>query len=159
MTVVLTGIVPPVGLSGAARGGDEGAVDQDHLPALLGGLLQGTVHARRLGGEQGDQLVAPAADDLLVHVIAAGHVGQALVVTQHGIRTVTNEWAGAWSGAVGGQEAGGRLADGAVAQSRVTSAGSSASSTQLFGLSPEDIDFASGGLHVRRQVQAIRGKG
>ncbi|MEV7346024.1 hypothetical protein [Streptomyces sp. NPDC093544] len=27
-----------------------------------------------------------------------------------------------------------------------------------FGLSPEDIDYARGVLHVRRQVQAIKGK-
>ncbi|MFC4648292.1 hypothetical protein ACFPEU_40415 [Streptomyces mangrovi] len=80
--VVFTGVVPPVGLSCAALGGDEGAVDQDHLPALLGDLLQGAVHARRLGGKQGDQLVTPAADSGLGHVVSAGHVGQALVMTQ-----------------------------------------------------------------------------
>jgi hypothetical protein len=65
-------------------GVDEGAVDQDHLPALPGDLLQGAVQARGLRGEEGDQLVAPAADGRLGHVVAAGHVGQALVVTQHG---------------------------------------------------------------------------
>ncbi|WP_405818463.1 hypothetical protein OG705_04200 [Streptomyces sp. NBC_00838] len=29
---------------------------------------------------------------------------------------------------------------------------------EVFGLSPEDIDYARGVLHVRRQVQAIRGR-
>lgn len=51
--VVFTGVVPSVGPSGAALGGDEGAVDQDDLPALLGDLLQGAVQARGLGGEAG----------------------------------------------------------------------------------------------------------
>jgi len=32
---VLAGVVPPVGLAGAALGRDEGAVDQDHLPTCL----------------------------------------------------------------------------------------------------------------------------
>lgn len=82
--VVLAGVIPPVGRPGAALGGDEGAVDQDHLPALPDDLLQGAVQPRRLRGEQADQLVAPAADGGLGHVVAAGHVGQALVVTQHG---------------------------------------------------------------------------
>nr|WP_250847520.1 hypothetical protein [Streptomyces hygroscopicus] len=84
MTVVLAGVVPPVGSPGAALGGDEGAVDQDHLPAPFGDLLQGAVQARRLGGEQSDQFVAPAGDGGLGHVVAAGQVGQALVVTQYG---------------------------------------------------------------------------
>jgi hypothetical protein len=65
-------------------GWDESAVDQDQLPAPLGDLLQGAVQARGLGGEQSDQFVAPAADGGLGHVVAAGHVGQALVVPQHG---------------------------------------------------------------------------
>ncbi|MGW0515683.1 hypothetical protein [Streptomyces olivaceoviridis] len=43
-----------------------------------------TVQVRCLHGEQGDQLVAPAADGGLGHVVAIGHVGQALVVPQHG---------------------------------------------------------------------------
>ncbi|MFD7120231.1 hypothetical protein ACFWAA_24775 [Streptomyces sp. NPDC059922] len=34
----------------------------------------------RLGGEQSDQLVPPSADGGLGHVVAIGHVGQALVV-------------------------------------------------------------------------------
>ncbi|WP_437014858.1 hypothetical protein [Streptomyces sp. enrichment culture] len=84
MTVVFAGVVSPAGLSGAALGGDEGAVVQDHLPALPGDLLQGAVQARRLGCEQGDRLVAPAADGGLGHVVSAGHVGQALIVAQHG---------------------------------------------------------------------------
>jgi integrase len=29
---------------------------------------------------------------------------------------------------------------------------------EVFGLSPEDIDYARGVLHVRRQVQAIKGR-
>ncbi|WP_371575389.1 hypothetical protein [Streptomyces sp. NBC_01314] len=29
---------------------------------------------------------------------------------------------------------------------------------EVFGLSPEDIDYARGVLHVRRRVQAIRGR-
>ncbi|GAA2731689.1 hypothetical protein GCM10010360_15990 [Streptomyces nogalater] len=69
--VVFAGVVPPVGLSGAALGGDEGAVDQDHLPALPGDLLQGAVQSLRLHGEQGDQLVAPAAVGELGRVVAA----------------------------------------------------------------------------------------
>ncbi|MGW2368575.1 hypothetical protein ACWCZ5_23730 [Streptomyces sp. NPDC001667] len=64
MAGVLAGIVPPVGLAGAAPDGDEGAVDQDPLSSLLGGLAQGTVQARRLGGEPSDQLVATAADGI-----------------------------------------------------------------------------------------------
>lgn len=83
MPVVFAGVVAPVGIPGAALGGEEGAVDQDHLPALPGDLLQGAVQARRLRGEQGNQLVATAADGRLGHVVAAGHVGQALVVAQH----------------------------------------------------------------------------
>ncbi|MFB7574959.1 hypothetical protein [Streptomyces sp. NPDC056165] len=83
MAAVLAGIVPPVGPPSAALGADEGAVDQDHLPAPLGDLPQRTVQARRLGGEQSDQLVPPAADGRLGHVVAAGHIGQALVVPQH----------------------------------------------------------------------------
>jgi hypothetical protein len=82
--VVFAGVVPPVGLPGAALGGDEGAVDQDHLPAPFGDLLQDAVQARGLRGEQGDQLVAPSADGGHGDVVAAGHVGQALVVAQHG---------------------------------------------------------------------------
>lgn len=82
--VVFAGVVAPVGLPFAALGVDEGAVDQDYLPALPGDLLQGAVQARGLRGEQGDQFVAPAADGRLGHVVAAGHVGQTLVVTQHG---------------------------------------------------------------------------
>lgn len=37
-----------------------------------------------MGGEQSDQLVASAADGGLGHVVTTGHVGQALVVTEHG---------------------------------------------------------------------------
>lgn len=84
VAAVLAGVVPSVGLAGAAPGADEGAVDQDQLAALLGDLLQGAVQVRRLGGEQSDQLVAPASDTGLGHVVAAGHVGQALVVAQYG---------------------------------------------------------------------------
>ncbi|WP_344389846.1 hypothetical protein [Streptomyces vastus] len=47
-------------------------------------LLQGAVQARGLRGEQGDQLVAPAAHGGFGNVVAAGHVGLALVVPQHG---------------------------------------------------------------------------
>ncbi|GAA0522817.1 hypothetical protein GCM10010390_26350 [Streptomyces mordarskii] len=50
--VVFAAVVAPVGLSGAVLGGDEGPVDQDQLPTLLGGLLQGAVQARGLGGER-----------------------------------------------------------------------------------------------------------
>jgi hypothetical protein len=49
VAAVFAGVVPPVGLSGAALGGDEGAVDQDHFPAVLGDLLQGAGPARRAG--------------------------------------------------------------------------------------------------------------
>ncbi|MFD7527975.1 hypothetical protein ACFV8E_10350 [Streptomyces sp. NPDC059849] len=86
---VFAGIAPPVGFPGAVRcgavlgGGDEGAVDQDYFHALLGDVLQGAVQAWCLRGEQCGQLVAPAADGGLGHVVAAGHVGQALVVAQH----------------------------------------------------------------------------
>ena len=65
------------------QGRDEGAVNQDDFPALPGDLLQGSVQARRLGGEQFDEFVAPAADGGLGHVIAACHVGQALVMPQY----------------------------------------------------------------------------
>ncbi|MEU8709541.1 hypothetical protein [Streptomyces sp. NPDC048565] len=65
-------------------GADEGAVDQDRFSALPGDLLQGAVQARRLGGEQSDQLVAPATDGGLGHVVAASHVCEALVVPQYG---------------------------------------------------------------------------
>ncbi|OBQ54348.1 hypothetical protein A4U61_00650 [Streptomyces sp. H-KF8] len=81
---VFAGVVPPVGSSGAALGGDEGAVDEDCFPASLGDLLQGAVQARSWGVEQRDQLFAPAADGGLGHIAAAGYVGQALVVAQHG---------------------------------------------------------------------------
>lgn len=70
MAAMLAGVVAPVGSSGTAPGADEGAVDQDHLPALLGDLLQGAVQPRRLGGEQSDQLVPPAADGGLGYVVA-----------------------------------------------------------------------------------------
>lgn len=46
VTVVFAGVVPPVGLPGAALGGDEGAIDQDHLRAPLGDLLQGAAQSR-----------------------------------------------------------------------------------------------------------------
>jgi hypothetical protein len=84
MAVVLAGIVGAVVLAGAALGGDEGAVDQDNLLAPGGDLLQCPVQARGLRGEQTDHLVAPAPDGALGDVVAAGHVGQALVVPQHG---------------------------------------------------------------------------
>lgn len=84
VAVVFAGVVLAVRLPGAALGGDEGAVDQDDLPAPSGDLLQGAVQARGLRGEQGDQLVAPAADGGGGDVVAAGHVGQALVVPQQG---------------------------------------------------------------------------
>lgn len=84
MAAVLAGVVPPVGLPGAAPGADEGAIDQDHLPTLPDDLLQGTVQPRRLRGKQFDQLVAPTANGGLGHIVAASHVGQALVMTQHG---------------------------------------------------------------------------
>lgn len=38
--VALASVVAPVGLPGAALGGNEGAVDQDHFPTLPSGLLQ-----------------------------------------------------------------------------------------------------------------------
>ncbi|WP_329030490.1 MULTISPECIES: hypothetical protein [unclassified Streptomyces] len=82
MSSVLAGQVPSVGAAVAALGANEGAVDQDHLSALLDDLLQYAVQARGLGGEESDQLVAPAADRGLGHVVSAGHVGQALVVAQ-----------------------------------------------------------------------------
>ncbi|MFF1649956.1 hypothetical protein [Streptomyces sp. NPDC058240] len=50
---------------------------------LVGPVDRGWLRAG-LRGEQGDQLVAPAADGGIGHVVPAGHVGQALVVTQHG---------------------------------------------------------------------------
>jgi hypothetical protein len=81
---VFAGIVAGVGLPGTPLSGDEGAVDKGHLPALPGDLLQGAVQARGLRGGQGDQLVAPSADGGLGHVVAAGDVGRALVVAQHG---------------------------------------------------------------------------
>lgn len=79
VTLMFPGVVAPVGLPGAAPDGDEGAVDQDHLPALPGDLLQSAVQAWGLRGKEGDQLVAPAADGRLGHIVAACHVGQALV--------------------------------------------------------------------------------
>lgn len=45
--VVLAGVVPLVGRSGAALGADEGAVDENHLPALRDDLVQGAVQATR----------------------------------------------------------------------------------------------------------------
>ncbi|MFH9493661.1 hypothetical protein ACH4LZ_30255 [Streptomyces halstedii] len=73
-------------VSAAGPGGgypDQSAllVDQDHLTALPGDLLQGAVQARRLRGEEGDQLVPTAADGGPGHVVP---VGQALIVAQHG---------------------------------------------------------------------------
>jgi hypothetical protein len=82
--VVFAGVVSPVGFAGSALGRDEGAVDEDHLFALLGDLPQGTVQTRCLVGEQSDELVPPAADGGLGHVVAASHVGQALIVPQFG---------------------------------------------------------------------------
>ncbi len=75
--------VPPVGHAGAALGGYECAVDQDHLPASLGDFPQGPVQARCPGCEQGNHLVTPAADGGFGHVVSAGHLGQALIVPQH----------------------------------------------------------------------------
>lgn len=63
---------------------DEGAVNQDDLPTLTGDLLQRAVQAWCLRGEQGDRLVAPVTDGGLGDVVADGHVGQALIVAQHG---------------------------------------------------------------------------
>ncbi|MGW0316435.1 hypothetical protein [Streptomyces flavidovirens] len=84
MTVVPAGKVFSVVAAGAALGGNEGAVDQDDFPAPLRDLLQAPVQARSAGGEQVDHLVAPAADGGLGDVVAAGHVGQALIVAEHG---------------------------------------------------------------------------
>jgi hypothetical protein len=84
VVAMFAGVVLAVGLPGAALGGDEGAVNQDHLPTLPGALLARAVQARGLCGEQSDRLVAPASDGGLGDVVAAGHVGQALVVAQYG---------------------------------------------------------------------------
>ncbi|MFG3009551.1 hypothetical protein ACGFZB_03670 [Streptomyces cinerochromogenes] len=83
VVAVFAGVVPSVGSSGAALGGNEGAVDQDHLTAPCHDLPQGAVQARGLCGEHSDQLVAPAADGGLGDVVTAGHVGQALITAQH----------------------------------------------------------------------------
>ncbi|MFJ8195243.1 hypothetical protein ACIQ8D_36740 [Streptomyces sp. NPDC096094] len=115
MMVVLARVVPPVGLPGAALGGDEGAIDQDHLPTLPGDLLQGAVQPRRLRGEQADQLVAPATNGGLGHVVAADPVGQSLVVTQHAQdnhrdsseRQGSAIWTGSLSGDVAADRRGG----------------------------------------------------
>ncbi|MFJ1732814.1 hypothetical protein [Streptomyces sp. NPDC088254] len=61
VVAMFAGVVLAVGLPGAALGGDEGAVNQDHLPALLDDLLEDMVQARGLCGEQSDRLVAPAS--------------------------------------------------------------------------------------------------
>ncbi|MET9519448.1 hypothetical protein [Streptomyces sp. NPDC002994] len=71
-------------MAGAALRGDEGAVGQDDLAAAPRDLLEGAVQARDLRGEQTDDLVPPAADGGGGDVVAAGHVGHALVVQQHG---------------------------------------------------------------------------
>ncbi len=79
---VLAGVVLAVGFPGSALSVDQGALNQDGLPTLAGDRLQGTVQARGLCGEQGDHLVAPATDGGLGDVVAARHVGQALVVAK-----------------------------------------------------------------------------
>ncbi len=84
VVAVPAGVVFAVGLPRAALGGDEGAVNQDHLPTLPDDLLERAVQARGLCGEQSDRLVAPAPDGGLGDVVATGHVGQALVVAQYG---------------------------------------------------------------------------
>jgi hypothetical protein len=78
--VVLAGVVAPVGLSGAALGGDESAVDQDYLSALPGDLLQGMVQSRRLRGQDdyrdlpGRQNPPPGPDHLQVTSQQIGEV-------------------------------------------------------------------------------------
>jgi hypothetical protein len=84
VAAMLAGVVRAVRLSGTALGGDEGVVDQDDLAAPPGDRLQGAVQARGFRGQQVDQLVAPTPDGGGGDVAAAGHVGQALIVPQHG---------------------------------------------------------------------------
>ncbi|MFG3371089.1 hypothetical protein ACGF0K_39985 [Streptomyces sp. NPDC048156] len=63
---------------------DEGAVDQDDLSAPRGDPFQGAVQTRGADGEQGYQLVSPAPYRRFADLVAAGRVGDALVVAEHG---------------------------------------------------------------------------
>ncbi|MET7355922.1 hypothetical protein [Streptomyces mirabilis] len=81
--LVVAGGLPAV-LPGAAVSADQGAVEEDHDPAAAGGLLQRPVQARGPGGQQLHDFLHPAADGGLPDTVAAGHVGQTLVVAQDG---------------------------------------------------------------------------
>lgn len=74
----------PVVLPGAAVGADQGAVEEDHDPAEAGDLLQRPVQALGPGGQQLHDFLPPAADGGLPDPVAAGRVGQTLVVAQNG---------------------------------------------------------------------------
>ncbi|MEV3949966.1 hypothetical protein AB0K57_20275 [Streptomyces halstedii] len=63
-------------------GADQGAVQEDHDPATAGDLLQCAVQAWGAGGQQLDDFFHPASDGGLADLVAVGHVGQALVVTE-----------------------------------------------------------------------------
>ncbi|GAA4696602.1 hypothetical protein GCM10023324_59360 [Streptomyces youssoufiensis] len=68
-----------MGVAGVEAGDDHG-IEYVVVQAAKAQVRQGL----EAGGEQGDRLVAPAADGGLGHVVAAGPVGQAPVVAQHG---------------------------------------------------------------------------
>ncbi|MFE7392162.1 hypothetical protein [Streptomyces sp. NPDC057582] len=84
MNLALAGVVLPVVLAGAASDTDQGAVQQDHHPAGTGDLLQCPVQPWRTRGEEFDDFLHPAAHGEGGDIVTAGHVGQALVVTEHG---------------------------------------------------------------------------
>ncbi|MGC5008964.1 hypothetical protein [Streptomyces sp. DT203] len=84
MSLALAGVVLPVVFAGAASGADQGAVQQDHHPAGTGDLLHCPVQPWRTRGEEFDDFLHPVAHGAGGDIVTAGHVGQALVGTEHG---------------------------------------------------------------------------
>jgi len=62
MFLMLAVEIPPVRGAGPAAGGDQGAIEQHDLPALLRDLGEGAVQAGCAGGEQPDDFSGPAVD-------------------------------------------------------------------------------------------------
>ena len=84
MGFVLAGIVAPVLGSGAAMGADQGAVQQDELPAAVRDLVQGAVQTLGAGGQEREEFVDPPFDARGGDAVAVGQIAQALVVAQVG---------------------------------------------------------------------------
>ncbi|KUN76561.1 hypothetical protein AQJ64_36915 [Streptomyces griseoruber] len=84
MGFVLAGEVLPAVRPGATARTDEGAVQQDHDSAAACDLLQRPVQSRGSHSQEFDRLLHPATHGGGGDVVAAGHVGQALVVAEYG---------------------------------------------------------------------------